>query len=237
MCKSSGFLAIGRNFETKKAVILKPHCESWACEDCATMMINRHLARIIHATYVLRTAWSFMTITAHENWRGEASLKNLSQGWTKLTERMRRKYGTRHYVLIHELHADGMSFHIHMLYNGIVSKKWLKDACKGCGIGYIADSQKLRDSHSAGKYVTKYITKSLTETRLPKRFKRVRYSVGFPKIEYESESDYQQWSTETATPDNYKRLRRYFELIGFTLVSKVNSNDLTYIDSSVNVDE
>lgn len=166
---------------------------TWQCPECAEKRVRLHQLRIIEATGVtLQGKWTFVTITAHENKRGfDASLINLKQGWRKLAERLRRRYGTQHYVLMHERHEDS-TLHIHMLYNAHLTKKWLKTACRACGMGYMADSQLLKDPKSSGKYVTKYLTKAVVEgDAFPKSFKRVRYSVGFPKFEFEStESDF-----------------------------------------------
>jgi hypothetical protein len=78
-----------------------------------------------------------------------------------------------------------------MLYQGIIKKSWLKKHARACGMGYMCDAQQLRDPKSAGKYVSKYISKSLVDIGFPKRFKRVRYSLKFPQFEFnERESEY-----------------------------------------------
>jgi hypothetical protein len=83
-----------------------------------------------------------------------------------------------------------------MLYNGRVSKKWVKDTARSCGMGYMADAQLLKDPCAAGAYVTKYLTKSLSQGDVfPKRFKRVRYSVGFPKFDFKDHSSDYYWTT------------------------------------------
>jgi hypothetical protein len=170
----------------------------WGCEDCAKAMAYDHKRRIALGIKGLGGVWWFITITAHENARNaDTCLKNLSSGMRKLFERLRRAHGTRHYVITHESHRNGR-IHIHMLYQcdnpfwayayAPLRKKEqppkrLKDVTRDCGMGYMCDVQLIQDRERAVGYVAKYISKSMLETDLPKRFKRVRYSVRFPKNE------------------------------------------------------
>lgn len=196
MCKNSAVTLVGKHKTKKKIILCTADCDRWRCEECADKMLRLHQLRIIEGCgHTLKGMWTFLTLTANRHTRGfEASLENLKQGWTKLTERLRRKNGTKHYILIHEKHEDG-SLHIHMLYNAWITKKWLKNNCSACGMGFIADVQKLRDPKSAGKYVTKYLTKAIGQgEEFPKRFKRVRYSNGFPKFEFESKDTEYNWT-------------------------------------------
>jgi hypothetical protein len=190
-------MGVGRHRFLEKVLLVSFDCDSWACDECADKMRRLHQLRIIEAAaHTLQGHWTFITLTAHENWRGvERSVANLKHGWRKFTERLRRHRGTRHYVLIHEMHADG-TLHIHMLYNGRVSKKWVKDNARACGMGYMADAQLLKDASAAGAYVTKYLTKAIAQGDVfPKRFKRVRYSVGFPRFDFTDHSSDYYWTT------------------------------------------
>jgi len=208
MCKKSNYCLYGQHKIKDTIILCDLDCDSWRCPECAEKLLKLHQLRIIEAAKVtLKGDWTFATITAHENWRGnDRSLANLRQGWTKLIERLRRKNGTRHYVLIHERHADG-TLHMHMLYNAVIRTKWLKDNCRACGLGYQARAEALKDPASAGGYVTKYLTKAISQgDEFPLRFKRVRYSVGFPKFDMESapsEFDWQRIPKDSAS--DYRR--------------------------------
>jgi len=218
MCKNSKKLIYGSHKTEKKILICDTDCGTWKCEQCADKMRRLHQLRIIEACgTTLGGSWCFLTITSHEKMRGyEATRKNLTQGMKKLFERMRRKYGTRHYVLIHEYHSDGVSLHIHMLYNDIVEERWIKDSARECGMGYEVKAELLRNPKASGKYVTKYLSKSIEQGDLfPKRFKRVRYSVGFPHFEFtEKESDY-TWKAINKEHEELKHLIAWFRRSGY----------------------
>lgn len=210
MCSNSKITLLGKHKKDNKWILCESDCMTWQCPECAEKRVKLHQLRIIEACGVtLGGRWTFVTITASEHSRGfEKSLINLKQGWTKLAERLRRKFGTRHYVLMHERHSDS-TLHIHMLYNAHLTKKWLKTACRACLMGYKADSQLLRDSKSAGKYVTKYLTKAVSDgDAFPKRFKRVRYSVGFPQFQFKNDQSEYLWRAyATYTHEDHKAVR------------------------------
>jgi hypothetical protein len=228
MCRNSKTLIYGRHKVEKKLLICDVDCKTWACEDCADKMRRLHQLRIIEGCGVtLGGDWCFLTITSHEKMRGyEATRKNLQEGMRKLFERMRRKNGSRHYILIHEYHADGVSLHIHMLYNCFVDERWLKDNARECGMGFEVKSELLRDPKSSGKYVTKYLSKAIEQGDLfPKRFKRVRYSVGFPRFEFpEKESDY-VWSSIEKTREALQTLVKWHRHLGYEVKKLAQSLD------------
>lgn len=187
---------LGKNYEENEAHFSRPDCRVWGCEQCAKAMAYDHKRRIAEGIRAIGGVWWFITITAHENAKTtHASLKNIQQGFTKLTERLRRKHGTTHYIITHELHEDGR-VHAHMLYQCDTpfweyhyaplrkkqkTPKRLQDHTRECGMGYIVDCRQVEDRERAVGYVAKYISKSMSEAIYPKRFKRVRYSVSFPK--------------------------------------------------------
>lgn len=193
LCKLSEVTLFGKHKTQSKWLLVNADCESWKCPECAEKMVRLHQLRIIEACgLTLGGKWTFVTITASEHTRGfDASLANLKQGWTKLAERLRRLNGTRHYVLIHEKHRDG-TLHMHMLYNAALTTKWLRAACRACKMGYMAKAERLRNAKSSGKYVSKYLAKGIASgDEFPIRFKRVRYSVGFPVFQFpDREKDY-----------------------------------------------
>jgi hypothetical protein len=141
----------------------------------------------------------------------EASKKSLQQGMRKLMERLRRLNGTRHYCLIHEAHpSDGVTLHAHMLYAGIIEESWLKDSARACGMGYMGKCERLRNPASAGKYVSKYISKSLADDEIfPKRFKRVRYSIHFPEFEFPEKSSEYDWEAYPKTKMDVNEIARW----------------------------
>lgn len=193
MCGESKKMVLGKHIDGRKWVLADTDCGTYACEECAAKIIRLHQLRIIEFFANQKTA-TFLTITAHPKARGfEASRKNLEIGMKKLFERMRRAFGTCHYVLIHETHKDGVSLHIHMLWAGRITTKWLKEHATACGMGRQCKAVRLKDPKASGFYVSKYLSKSLGETTFPKRFKRVRYSVGFPEFVFEERPKEYTW--------------------------------------------
>lgn len=194
MCVNSKKMVLGKHKSEAKWVLADTDCGTYECLECAEKIVRLHQLRIIEF-FQHQTECSFLTITAHEDERGfDRSLSNLDKGMRRLFERMRRRYGTRHYVLIHERHADGISLHIHMLIACAISTRWLKDNSRACGMGYMCKAIRLRDPKAAGFYVSKYISKSVSDSDFPKRFKRVRYSQKFPKFVFEERNSDYVWS-------------------------------------------
>jgi hypothetical protein len=184
---------------------------TYSCDTCADKIRRLHQLRIIEYFKSVEDA-TFVTVTSHEKMRGfAASKKCLQEGMAKLFERLRRKNGTRHYVLIHEAHpSDGVSLHAHMLYQGVIEETWLKDNARECGMGFMGKCEQLRDPASAGKYVSKYISKSLADDEIfPKRFKRVRYSVRFPQFDFEEKASDYTWDAYPKTKSDVSEIARW----------------------------
>ena len=233
MCKTSQKVLYGRHKTRNRVMTIDLDCDSWRCPECADKMVRLHQLRIIEACKnTIGGKWSFLTLTAHEKWRGhDASLANLQQGWRKLTERLRRLNGTRHYVLIHERHDDG-TLHVHMLYNGNVSTRWLKDNARQCGMGHQAKSERLKDAAAAGHYVSKYVTKSVSQgDAFPLRFKRVRYSVGFPRFEFPAKPSEYEWVVIAAS--DAAEYRRQAARAGREVIDRTKKTDYSPLDNRV----
>lgn len=196
MCKRSKYVVTGIDYETNTALYLDTQCKSYSCEVCADCIRKLHQARIIYATkeYEAWTGlrWSFVTLTSHEKAQTfETSLALFQNALPKWRKRMKRRYGDFGYVLVFEQHKS-KSLHAHMLINAPVSKKWVRRHARSVGLGYMADVQHLHAAAAAGKYCSKYISKSLADTNFPKRFKRVRYSHNWPELP-KSHSSIRHW--------------------------------------------
>jgi len=141
-------------------LLIRGSCGMWSCPVCGAKRGKQWLARILDGMRVLNhKRWYFITLTAHENWRGtEPSLKNLRQGWKKLYNRMRRKYGVSDYVKVWEMHKDN-TFHLHILIARKIGKKWLKTNARQCGMGYMVDSSKSKNGGQIAGYIAKYLLK------------------------------------------------------------------------------
>lgn len=174
---------VGSNVEAKKAYVYRPGCKTWACPSCGPRNGRRWIARMLHGMTIIGGAWSFVTLTAHEKWRGDASLKNIQKNWGKLRKRMARAVEhDLYYVWVYERHKD-MSWHVHMLYNAHLKDRWWKDNARACGLGYQAKDQALENIGQAAGYVAKYLLKQMSlKPAYPKDMRRITVSRNFPQL-------------------------------------------------------
>jgi hypothetical protein len=123
----------------------------------------------------------FITITSHERLKTFTDTETVwRKAWSVLYAALKRKSRRLEYMVIPEKHKDGR-MHVHALWTAEVSERWLKDNARKRGLGYMADVRQVKEIGHAASYVTKYIGKDLG-TDVPKRFRRVRVSQGFPEI-------------------------------------------------------
>lgn len=173
----------GINHEARSVFIMRPPCRVWACPECGARNAKRWIARIINGVNQIGGKWFMFTVTAHEKWRGhERSIKNLRQGWKKLYNRMRRKFGTSQYCKVWEAHKDG-SFHLHGLIDTEIPTRWLKDNSRACGMGYQVEIHHVDNAGQVAGYIAKYSLKSSEFASVYKRgMRRIEVSRNFPKL-------------------------------------------------------
>ena len=198
MCHRSQRAVSGIDYEHNRVVFLDTQCGCYSCPQCADAITRLHQARIIYGTKEYdewkNCKWSFVTLTSHENVRGfDQSLSLFQKAFSKWHKRMKRRYGDFSYVMVLEQHKDA-TLHAHVLMNMPVSKKWVRKHSRACGLGYMADVQRLHSPAAAGKYISKYISKSLASSLFPKRVKRVRYSHDWPEWPLQRESAIREWT-------------------------------------------
>jgi hypothetical protein len=171
--------------ELRLAVLWRPRCKLWSCPVCA--QINTAMWAFIAASGVdyfmaLGQTPSFWTITSHERLTAARTFQVFPSAWAKLSTRMRRAYPGMEYFCVPEPHADGR-LHMHGLASVEIEERWLKDNARACGLGYQVDAQPVQKASAVSHYVTKYLLKQLGENRLPRNFRRVRTSRGWPRPE------------------------------------------------------
>lgn len=171
-------------------------CGLWSCRVCGAMNGRKWLARILEHInhHTDRPRWYFVTITAHPKWHTspEASVKNIRQGWKKLYNRLRRKYGVSEYVKVWEFHKDG-TFHLHLLIGRKVGQRWLKDNSVGCGMGYIAHESRVKNAGQVAGYAAKYLLKSFDFAHLyPKGMRRIEASRNWFQF-HDVTTDFERW--------------------------------------------
>jgi len=183
MCKRGGLL-ITYLYDEHRALVTDADCDSWKCPECSERLAVRWGLRAeIGARRLIETgvALDFITLTSHEKLKTfEACEVAWRDAWHKLHHRLNKRSNVREYLLIPERHKDGR-MHAHALWTFGVSRRWLKDNARACGLGYQADVKHVDEAYKAVRYVTKYIGKSLGEG-VPSHFRRVRISSGWAEI-------------------------------------------------------
>ena len=170
------------SLERRKVLYYKPRCKSWHCAACAVINQRLWTARIYQATSILIDAGaqiSFTTLTTHEKLSAEASWRLFYPAWQRLYKRARRAAGAGEYVMIPEAHQSGR-MHVHMLDTWNLRTRWWKDNARGCGLGYMAESEFAETPGGAAHYAAKYLTKAIVNEEL-RRVRKIRKSQGFLK--------------------------------------------------------
>jgi len=168
------------SLERHKVLYYKPRCRSWHCAACAVINQRMWTARIYQATSILIDAGaqiSFTTLTTHEKLSAEASWRLFLPAWRRLYMRARRAAGAAEYVMIPEAHQSGR-MHVHMLDTWNLRTRWWKDNARGCGLGYMAESEFAETPGGAAHYAAKYLTKAIVNEQL-RNVRKIRKSQGF----------------------------------------------------------
>lgn len=183
MCKLAGLL-IGWDTVARRALVTRADCDSWACPECALRMREQWVlrAQIGVRQYIgAGLHVDFITITSHEKLPDFASTERVwSKAWPVLYAALKRRSSKFQFFIVPEKHKDGR-MHVHALWTANVTQKWIKDNARKRGLGYQAKARPVSDALLAVRYVGKYVGKSLGGD-VPKRFRRVRVSQGWPKI-------------------------------------------------------
>ena len=183
MCKKAGLL-IGWDEVTRRVLVTRADCDSWGCAECAERMRGQWIlrAQIGVRQYIgAGQHVDFITITSHEKLPDFASTERVwSQAWPVLYAALKRRSAKFQFFIVPEKHKDGR-MHVHALWTANVTQKWLKDNSRKRGMGHQCKRSPVTDAIMAVRYVGKYVGKSLGED-VPKRFRRVRVSQGWPKV-------------------------------------------------------
>lgn len=226
--KKRPFLS-GVSAKEKRIVLISPTCKMWNCPACSARNARQWIARIINGCNKMDTAdgWFMFTLTAHEKWRGDASVKNLRQGWKKLYNRIRRKFGTNHYVKVWEKHKDG-TFHLHGLVDACLGDRWLRDNARSCGMGYEVEISKVENAGQVAGYIAKYFLKSEFEVsqteQFPKGLRRIEVSRSWLKLPDLNEGEVWSW-TLNKSREGQLNMANHYEKMGFQVYDTVKTKN------------
>lgn len=224
----------GLDRESDTAYLMRPACKMWNCPACAARNAKRWIARVIH--HINRTdaenGWFMFTLTAHEKADNEyKSVLNLRAGWKKLYNRMRDNFGVSSYVKVWERHADGR-FHLHGLVdNAEITKRWLKDNARSCGMGYQVDLHHVDNAGQVAGYIAKYFMKSEEVTArtgkdYPKGLRRIEVSRNWTKLpDLVAESNF-SWIINQTREGQLRNAEFYKNKLEYRIVDLVGSKQL-----------
>lgn len=172
------------NRTTGEIVYFRPVCKTWGCPTCGR--IRKWLwvtTAQLGARHFIEIGLSldFLTITSHEELDENGTFGVMGDAWNKLWRRVKRETARHDYFNVPEQHQDGR-WHCHAITTAILKKKWWKDNARESGFGYQVDVRPVKSEAAAAKYSTKYLTKSLESANLPKHYRRVRLSRGWPEL-------------------------------------------------------
>ena len=122
---------------------------------------------------------AFTTLTTHEKLSAHQSASLFASQWPRLRKRARRESGGGEYLMVIELHKSG-KIHMHMLDTFQLTQTWWKKNARAVGLGYMAESEFARTIGGVTSYVSKYVTKGLSNFPLM-HMRRIRKSQGFLK--------------------------------------------------------
>lgn len=172
------------NHAAKQAVLFRAGCGTWGCPYCGQKNAQKAVFNAVHGSEVLIEQGAkidFLTVTSHEKLDAAASLAVLPLAWNKLNRRIKRAAHSCEYFAIPEQHKNGR-WHLHAMISANLPKKWWKDNARACGLGYQSDVQEVHSLGGVAYYVAKYQTKLLQQANLPKNFRRIRHSNGWPAL-------------------------------------------------------
>jgi hypothetical protein len=168
----------------KEYLLYQPRCKMWKCPACANTNRLLWMAKIGHGYEFYNNGgidgWAMLTITT------SAKLKTFEQclfpwknQWSMFSSRMRRKYKGFRYVLLPECHSDGR-VHWHLMASGNIKTRWMKDNAPYCGLGFMQQAKKIKETSAAIGYVSKYISKAMYEIAWPPKLRRIVTSQKWP---------------------------------------------------------
>lgn len=220
----------GMHYENKTALLLKTACKQWNCPTCSARNAKLWIAKVINGVNKLGGEWWFFTITSNRHLRGKSSIKAIREGWKKLYNRILALYGKEasglYYVKVWEQHKNG-TFHLHMLANFPVTRRWLKNNAHSTGLGYQAHIRAIDNAGQVAGYMAKYTLKNASVEQggvaIPKGLRRIETSHKWPKLPKKYDTSEYLWQF-FKDRDAQLRHAAFIEGYGWTLVDKAKKD-------------
>lgn len=156
-------------------------CDRWGCPYCSRLVAWRWAERIRFGIELAKPQDAFLWSVTLPAWvkYPKTGFRILPALWDNLRKSIQRAYGYWDYSAFVECHPHrGKIPHFHIISFCLAPYR-LKDLAVHCGFGYEADWKQITSAGGAA-YVCKYASKQGYE--MPKGFRRVRVSRGWPKL-------------------------------------------------------
>lgn len=131
--------------------------------------------------------------------RADAKKRNIAWSYVQVTERQKRGHPHSHIISayypkdlkeglkIKWVHVGGK---LQMQLVPALRSEYLLQKCTAAGLGSEYDISQVASGEAVSRYVAKYLFKdTMLNTEFPSKWKRVRYSQNFPKLEDRSNPD------------------------------------------------
>lgn len=218
---------IATNHALNHLLFFRPTCKTWNCPACGQDNAEHWIRRAeIGTKQLLEQGWKldFLTLTPHEKLTPAQSFYVLPRAWKKLHIRYQREIAGRDpgsYFVVPERMPKSGKVHSHFIITGGLTQRWWKNNARECGLGYQCESKQINSIGPAG-YVTKYLTKTLTE-QWPKGRRRVNTSRNWPVVPKSEELVGWEFSTH-ATDQQLSLLLDVYSAQGLTVLGLTTEN-------------
>lgn len=218
---------IATNQSLNHMLFFRPTCKKWSCPACGQTNAAHWIRRAERGTNQwLEQGWKvdFLTLTPHEKLTPAQSFYVLPRAWKTLHTRYQREIPQDNpgaYFVVPERMPKSGKVHSHFIITGGLTQKWWKDNARECGLGYQSKVKEMKSLGAVG-YVTKYLTKTLTE-QWPKGKRRVNTSRNWPNVPHMPELDGWEFSTH-ATDEQLSLLLDVYTDKGMTVLGLTTDN-------------
>lgn len=204
------FLAIVKNGEGR---IIQTNCHHWDCPRCGELRAKHEYGRIVNGARILDEGHTlyFYTFTCRgrylslhkaernyllwtnrllSNMRARCNAESGYWCYVQVTERQKRGHPHSH-LLLAWLPNDGIA-RVDSKGKEEIYSEWFNNAHHKAGLGTQSKITRVASAEATARYIAKYLFKDAQLTRMPKHWKRVRYSQNFPKaVEHEKDENAQ----------------------------------------------
>ncbi len=181
---------VGSSSDRDHVVVAPIRCKAWECPTCGPRKRFDWIKKIISGNPDREMTLTMPAQNCHDPVSAVVFLK---EAFKCLVAKIRRQFGAFEYALVWELTHQGVP-HAHVLFRGkYIPQKWLANAWRKLGAGYIVDIRSLKSVPARAIHATKYLAKETGQTAhaiAPLRVVQVSKGYLPPKEPDENKSKY-----------------------------------------------